>query len=124
MDFRDGRWGDSPAEILQRESSADFTPSGNLKEGDQIIILFQNMAIMNFRCDIAYIFAPLSNPALVSGEYRFYDLKNSLKKQLLVTLESKYGQAVELSNDRRVYEIPRSRIILDLKQSRLIHEKK
>jgi hypothetical protein len=124
MDFRAGRWGDSPAEILQRESSAGFTSSRSLKEGDQFMILFENMAIMNFRCDTAYIFAPLSSPALVSGEYRFYDWNNSLKKQLLVTLESKYGQASAVSEQRRVYDTPRSKITLDLERSRLIHARK
>ncbi len=124
MDFRAGRWGDSPEEILQRESSAGFTPSENLKEGNTLMILFQNIVIMNFKCDIAYIFAPLNGPTLVAGEYRFYDFNDSLKKQLLVIMESKYSQSSALSDEQRVYETPRSRIILDMNRSRLIHEKR
>ena len=35
MDFRAGRWGVSPKEILDRESAAGFTPSEKLKEDDR-----------------------------------------------------------------------------------------
>lgn len=125
MDFRAGRWGDSPDEIVRRESSAGFTPSEDLQpEGKNLLLIFPNMTIMTYRCDVVYVFSPPANPGLISGEYRFHDFTNALTKQLTVTLESKYGQAVERSDNHQVYETPRSRIIFDLQHARLIHEQK
>jgi hypothetical protein len=124
MDFRAGRWGDSPDEILRRESSAGFTLSEQHSGSDSVMLVFQDMTIMTYRCDVVYVFSPPVNPGLISGEYRFHDFTNALTKQLTVTLESKYGQAVECSDNHQVYEISRSRIIFDLQHARLIHEKK
>jgi ABC-type dipeptide/oligopeptide/nickel transport system ATPase component len=124
MDFRAGRWGETPEEIVRRESSAGFPSSEQHREGDSIMLVFRDMAIITHRCDIVYVFSAPANPGLISGEYQFHDFTHALKKQLTVTLESKYGQAVEHSDDRQVYETPRTRIILDLKEGCLIHEKK
>lgn len=125
MDFRAGRWGDSPNEVVDRESSAGFSPAGDMQqEGDNLVLLFRDMSIMNYRCDVAYLFSPAANPVLMSGEYRFHGLTKSLKKQLTVTLESKYGRPIERSDDRQVYEVSYSRIIFDPERSTLIHEKK
>ena len=124
MDFRAGRWGDSPQDVIGRESSAGFTPAGDMKpDGDSVVLVFQDMTIMDYRCDVAYRFTSAANPLLVAGEYRFHRLTNSFKKQLTATLESKYGRPVETSENRQVYEVPRTTIIFDLKVGRLIHEK-
>lgn len=126
MDFRAGRWGDTPGEILRRESEEGFRPATDepQPESDRVMFLFPDMPIMTYRCDVVYLFSSGTEAGLVAGEYRFHQFTKGLKKQLTVTLESKYGRAIETSPDRQVYDTSRTRVILDLKEGRLIHEKK
>ena len=47
MDFRAGQWGELPEEIVDRESSAGFTPSEKLKEDNQLITALLVLKSMN-----------------------------------------------------------------------------